>query len=57
MKKHNMRYTVRVYANEISNVINTDDISEAISVENYYAGQYGRENVWICDNLQEIMVG
>jgi len=52
-----MRYTVKVYANGISNVATTDDISEAISVENYYANQYGRENVWICDSLQEIMVG
>ena len=52
-----MRYTVKLYANEISNVAYTDDISEAISVENYYANQYGRENVWISDSIQELLVG
>jgi len=52
-----MRYTVKLYTDRIVNVTTTDDISEAISVENYYANQYGRENVWISDSLQEIMVG
>lgn len=52
-----MRYTVKIFTDRIVNVMASDDLSEAISVENYYANQYGRENVWISDSLQEIMVG
>jgi len=53
-----MRYTLKVsYGDEIMNIWVGDDMSEAIHFETIAIKQWGRCNVWICDNLQEIMVG
>jgi hypothetical protein len=53
-----MRYTVKLFKwDVIRNVINTDDLSRANKIEQYLINEYGKDNVWICDNLQEIMVG
>ena len=53
-----MRYTVKLFKwDVIRNVINTDDISRANKIEQYLINEYGKDNVWICDNLQEVMVG
>ncbi len=51
-----MRYTVRVvFGKDIMNVGNTNCHTEA-NVMLRAATEKGREG-WICDNLQEIMVG
>ena len=53
-----MMYTVKLFKwGEIRNVIHTTDISKAIKYEQYLTNKYGKANVWICDSLQEIMVG
>ena len=53
-----MRYTVKLLKwDVIRNVINTDDYNKAREIEKYLIGEYIRENVWICDNLQEALVG
>lgn len=53
-----MRYTVKLFKwDVIRNVINTDDISRANEIEQYLKPIYGKDNVWICDNIQEVMVG
>lgn len=53
-----MQYTVKLFKwGEIRNVTHTDDISKANQIEQYLKPIYGKDNVWICDNLQEVMVG
>ena len=53
-----MRYTVKLLKwDSIRNVIHTDDYSKAHKIEQYLTNEYSREHVWICDNLQEVMVG
>lgn len=53
-----MRYTVKLYKwDDVRNVINTDDYSRAHNIELYLKDIYGKENVWVCDNVQEVMVG
>ena len=53
-----MHYTVKLNKwGSIRNVINTNDYSRAMEFEQYLAKEYGRDKVWICDNLQEVMVG
>ena len=53
-----MRYTVKIVdEGVITNDLNTESYVEACQHESYAANVYGKENVWICDNLQEIMVG
>ena len=53
-----MRYTVKLFKSEvIRNVINTDDFYRAHEIEQDLINEYGRDNVWVCDNLQEMMVG
>ena len=53
-----MRYTVKLVKwDVIRNVINTNDITRANEIEQYLIKEYGRDKVWICDNLQEVMVG
>ena len=44
-----MRYTLRVNCG--------NEMSEAIHFEDIAIKHWGKDNVWICDNLQEIMVG
>ena len=53
-----MLYTVKVNKwNSIQNVHHTNDITEANEVEQYHIKHWGKDNVWVCDNLQEVMVG
>jgi hypothetical protein len=51
------RYTVKVVkGTEIQNLLSTNDYSSAIVVERT-AKQLGYDEVWICDNVMELMVG
>ena len=54
-----MRYTLRVNGgnNKIENIWSGNEMSEAIRLEDISIKHWGKDNVWICDNLQEIMVG
>ena len=53
-----MRYTLKVsYGDGIMNIWAGNDMSEAIRLEGIAIKQWGKDNVWICDNLQEILVG
>ena len=52
-----MRYTVRVFTDRIVDVLNTDDLSEAINMENHYANLCGADKVWMADAVMEILVG
>ena len=53
-----MRYTVKLVKwDVVRNVINTNNITGANEIEQYLIKEYGRDKVWICDNLQEVMVG
>jgi len=53
-----MRYTVKLVKwDVVRNVINTNDITRANEIEQYLIKEYGKDKVWICDNLQEVMVG
>jgi len=53
-----MRYTVKYI---VYGVINSDaptnDLSKAIQREAVLRDKFGMDAVWICDNLQEILVG
>lgn len=53
-----MLYTVKIN-NEgvITNDLHTNDYFEALHHESDAIITYGKDNVWICDNVQEIMVG
>jgi hypothetical protein len=52
------RYTLRVNCVEVCRDIwSGDEMSEAIRLEAIAIKQWGKDNVWICDNLQEMMVG
>lgn len=53
-----MLYTVKLFKwDVIRNVINTNDYSKAHKIEQYLINEYGKDNVWICDNVREVMVG
>ena len=52
-----MRYTVKLFTDRIVNVMASDDLSEVVVTEHYYRNLYGKDKVWICDNIQEILVG
>lgn len=53
-----MRYTVRFYNGvDIINGFNTGNLSAAIAKWADLAQQYGKDNVWIADAVQEILVG
>ena len=53
-----MLYTVKLFKwGEIRNAIHTNDYSKANKIEQYLKPIYGKDNVWICDNIQEIAVG
>ena len=52
------QYTVRVNdEGVITNDLHTNNYVEALQHESYLAQVYGKDNVWICDNIQEIMCG
>ena len=56
------RYTLKVVRSEGNWVTNSsiwsgDDRGEALKRENMAAKQYGKDNVWVCDNIDEITVG
>jgi hypothetical protein len=53
-----MLYTVKIVdEGVITNDLHTNDYAEALQHESYAAKVYGKDNVWICDNIQEVMVG
>jgi len=53
-----MRYTVKYIVNGVINSdAPTDDLSKAIQREAVLRDKFGMDAVWICDNLQEILVG
>lgn len=53
-----MLYTVKVLKwDSIQNIHHTNDLTEANELVQYQAKQWGKDRVWVCDNLQEIMVG
>lgn len=52
------QFTVKINREGIIvNKLDTDNYSEALRCEEDMVKQYGKDNVWICDNLQEILVG
>ena len=52
------QYTVRVNdEGVITNDLNTNNYVEALQHESYLTQVYGKDNVWICDNIQEVMCG
>ena len=53
-----MLYTVKIVSKgSIKNILTTNDHDKAVQCELDAAEIYGKENVWVCDNVQEIMVG
>jgi len=53
-----MLYTVKIVdEGVITNDLHTDSYVEACQHESYAGNVYGKDNVWICDNLMEIFVG
>ena len=51
-------YTVKIASEGIiRTILDTDDLDKAIQCELDAGEIYGKENVWVCDNVQEIMVG
>ena len=54
-----MRYTLRVNGGngQIENIWSGNEMSEAIQFAAIAIKHWGKDNVWICDNLQETMVG
>ncbi|MDB4378327.1 hypothetical protein N9Z41_01015 [bacterium] len=52
------RYTLKVdNGNVFENIWSGDEMSDALHYEAIAIKHWGRDAVWICDNLQEIMVG
>ena len=53
------RYTLKVEVDHghTENIWSGNEMSEAIHFESIGIKHWGREAVWICDNLQEVMVG
>ena len=54
------RYTLKVSndnSGQIENIWTGDDINDVLHYKKNAVAYWGRENVWIWDNLQEIMVG
>jgi hypothetical protein len=52
------QYTLKVDNGDgIENIWSGNDINEAHHYESIGIKHWGKDNVWICDNLQEIMVG
>jgi len=58
IKSNNMRYLVRYWnGQEIINDLRTNNISQAIAREIELREKYGKDNAWMADAVQEIMVG
>jgi hypothetical protein len=52
------RYTLKVdNGDNIENIWSGNKMSHAIHYEAIAIKYWGKDAVWICDNLQEIMVG
>ena len=53
------RYTLKVEVDHghTENIWSGNDINEAHHYESIGIKHWGREAVWICDNLQEVMCG
>ena len=52
------RYTLKfLNGDNIENIWSGNEMSEALKREDMAAKQYGRDNVWVCDNMQELTVG
>ena len=52
------RYTLKVDNGDgIENIWAGNDIDEAHKYESIGIKYWGKENVWICDNIQEAMCG
>lgn len=52
------RYVVKVSEGKrVSDAFITNDLSLAVSKERELKKTYGKDNVWIVDSLQEILVG
>ena len=54
-----MRYTLRVDCGDgrIENIWSGSEMNDAMHYEAIAVKHWGKDNVWICDNLQEVMVG
>ena len=54
-----MLYTLKVHVEHghIENIWSGNDINEAHHYESIGIKHWGKDNVWICDNVQEVMVG
>ena len=54
-----MLYTLKVHVEHghIENIWSGDDITDAHHYEAIAIKYWGRRDVWICDNMQEITVG
>lgn len=53
-----MRYTVRlVQGKTILNVYHSNDLLKVIQKERELRRIHGMDNVWICDNFEEILAG
>lgn len=52
------RYTLRVHVSngQIENIWSGNEMSESIRLEAIAIKHWGKDNVWICDNLMEILV-
>jgi len=51
-------YIVKLYKwGEVRNVLRTSDRDKAVETETYLADIYGKDNVWICNLVDEMMVG
>ena len=52
------RYTLKVdNGDNIENIWAGNEMSDAIHYEAIAIKYWGKENVWVCDNLQEVMCG
>ena len=52
------RYTLKVDTGDgVENIWSGNDINEAHRYENIGIKHWGRDNVWVCDNHQELMCG
>lgn len=53
------RYTLKVHCGngQIEDIWSGNWMSEAIHYEAIAIKHWGKDNVWICDNFQETMVG
>ncbi len=58
LKSNITKYIVRVAKNQIiENVYYTNDYYKALQTEREMIKTHGKDNVWICDVIQEILAG